>query len=140
MVFVFSGFNTGDAIVSLAIDIRDSSWSVAFSTKHNWFNVLVHLWDCSYLMHMTGPSSLLLNPDKSFKAFGSDAENQVNFGKGQELENYYYFRRFATEFYSKRVSVNSDVFLIFVPLNMFMNTIKKPNKKRENLYSLNGNS
>lgn len=121
MVFIFSGFNTSNAIISLAIDIRDSLWSVAFSTKNDWLHVFAELWDGS--IHMKGPSSLLLNPDKSFKAFGSDAENQVDFGEGQELGNYYYFRRFATAFYSKRVSVNSDVFLLFVPLNMFMNTI-----------------
>lgn len=127
----FSGFNTNEAIISLVVDIRDSLWSVAFSTKNYWFNVHGMLWDSRF--HMAGPSSLLLNPDKSFKAFGSDAEDEVD----RELGNYYYFRRFATAFYSKRVSINSDVFTMYVPLNMNMNTINEVGKK-ENWYLVNG--
>lgn len=88
--------------------------------NNKWLNVFVQLWDKVLDIDMAGPCSLLLNPDKSFKAFGSDAENQVNFGQGQELGNCYYFPRFATAFYSKRVSVSVDFFLLFVPFNMLI--------------------
>lgn len=101
----------------MAFDIRNPLWMVCFSTKHRWFE------DVSTYVQNDLPvqyrdkvfPSLLLNPDKSLKAFGYEAEQQFISRKEERSEDYYYFRRFTTDFFSNQVS---SIFLEFQPFGI----------------------
>lgn len=55
------------------------------------------------LMSLKTPTILLLNPDKSFKAFGYEAENEyTQLAEDGEHEDYYYFRRFKMMLYNAK--------------------------------------
>ncbi|XP_034316125.2 heat shock 70 kDa protein 12B-like [Magallana gigas] len=96
-----------------AIDFGTTYSGFAFSWKHDWSKVQV-IENCSgNFLSMKVPTSLLLNPDKSFAAFGlqadtnytemaekndsdsdSDSEDNGEKTRKEDYRNYYYFHRF----------------------------------------------
>jgi hypothetical protein len=56
------------------------------------------------LISLKTPSILLLNPDKSFKSFGYEAENDYgDLAAEGNHKDYYYFRRFKMLLYNTEV-------------------------------------
>ena len=102
------------------IDFGTTYSGFAFSQKSSWENV--HFQTCSsgdFLSHKE-PTVLLLNPDKSFKAFGYKAETMyMEMTKIRSLESdttilvkpeeewkkHYYFSRFKMLLYKNQVRV-----------------------------------
>lgn len=96
-----------------AIDFGTTYSGFAFSWKHDWSKVQV-IENCSgNFLSMKVPTSLLLYPDKSFAAFGlqadtnytemaekndsdsdSDSEDNGEKTRKEDYRNYYYFHRF----------------------------------------------
>lgn len=111
-----------------AIDFGTTYSGFAFSWKHDWSKVQVISNHSADFMSRKVPTSLLLKPDKSFYAFGSEAEiiytqmaekkdsdsdsdsdSEVN-GKEQKSANrdcndYYYFHRFKMLLHENKVSI-----------------------------------
>lgn len=92
-----------------AIDFGTTYSGFAFSWKYDWSKVQV-IENCSgNFLSMKVPTSLLLNPNKTFAAFGlqadtyytemaekndSDSENDGERKPKEDYRNYYYFHRF----------------------------------------------
>lgn len=79
--------------------IGHSKWCYAFSTHCDWFEVFtpkhsVIRGDCT--------ASLLLNPDKSIRAFGPEAISEFRTG---DLEDCYFFQQMSNVFDFEKVSI-----------------------------------
>lgn len=103
-----------------AIDFGSTYSGFAFSWKYDWSKVRV-IANCSgNFLPMKGPTSLLLNPDKTFAAFGlqadthytemaekndsdSDSENNGEKKPKEDYRNYYYFHRFKMLLHENKV-------------------------------------
>ena len=105
-----------------AIDFGTTYSGFAFSQRSSWENV--HFQTCSSgdFLSQKEPTVLLLNPDKSFKAFGYNAETTyMEMTKQRNLESditskekpeenwkkYYYFSRFKMLLYENEVRVTT---------------------------------
>ena len=103
-----------------AIDFGTTYSGFAYSQRSSWENV--HFQTCSSgdFLSQKEPTVLLLNPDKSFKAFGYEAETTyMEMTKKRDLESditsqgipeedwkkYYYFSRFKMLLYENEVRV-----------------------------------
>lgn len=62
-------------LVVAAIDFGTTYSGYAFSWKHDWAKVHTNQWNADSFMSSKAPTTLLLYPDKSFFAFGYEAEN-----------------------------------------------------------------
>lgn len=105
-----------------AIDFGTTYSGFAFSWKHDWSKVQV-IENCSgNFLSMKVPTSLLLYPDKSFAAFGlqadtnytemaekndsdsdSDSEDNGEKTRKEDYRNYYYFHRFKMLLHENKV-------------------------------------
>lgn len=103
--------NTDDfKIIAAAFDIRTSSWSSAFSFWGNWFDVKTTNWQTNNQRYVNVvPASLLLNQDKSFRAFGYEAEEQYDDAKDDEKRDIFFFQRITTAFESSMHLVRTFV-------------------------------
>lgn len=105
-----------------AIDFGTTFSGFAFSPKSSWENV--HFQTCSSgdFLSQKEPTVLLLNPDKSFKAFGYEAETTyMEMTEKRDVESvmtsqeipeedwkkYYYFSRFKMLLYENEVRVTT---------------------------------
>lgn len=101
-----------------AIDFGTTYSGFAFSWKYDWSKVQV-IENCSgNFLSMKVPTSLLLNPNKTFAAFGlqadtyytemaekndSDSENDGERKPKEDYRNYYYFHRFKMLLHDNKV-------------------------------------
>lgn len=112
------GRSTDTTLVAAAFDIRNSSWCCAFSYWGKCSEVKTINW-CSSNSNVSNtlPASLLLNPDKSFKAFGYEA--QEHYGRLGDVERagYYFFQEVMSVFYSQKVC------FIYVYIQLFSYTL-----------------
>lgn len=103
-----------------AIDFGTTYSGFAFSQKSSWENVYFPTCCSGDFESEKEPTVLLLNPDKSIKAFGYKAETMyMEMTKTRDLESditsqeipeedwktYYYFSRFKMLLYEKEVKV-----------------------------------
>ncbi|XP_056013062.1 heat shock 70 kDa protein 12A-like [Ostrea edulis] len=91
-----------------AIDFGTTYSGYAFSWKHEWGKVQVNEWNSGEFLSSKAPTAILLKPDKSFYAFGfdaetiftnmaerdSDSEDDEEEGPKENCEDCYYFHRF----------------------------------------------
>ncbi|XP_062582495.1 heat shock 70 kDa protein 12B-like [Saccostrea cucullata] len=80
-----------------AIDFGTTYSGYAYSFKHDWATVHTNSWPGEHQLSYKAPTALLLNPDKSFKAFGFEAESFYSSLTSEEddrCKKYYFFRRF----------------------------------------------
>lgn len=110
--------NTDDfKMIAAAFDIRTSSWSSAFSFWGNWFDVKTTNWQTNNQRYVNVvPASLLLNQDKSFRAFGYEAEEQYDDTEDDEKRDFFFFQRITTAFES-----SMDLVRTFVLNSLFTN-------------------
>lgn len=103
--------NTDDfKIIAAAFDIRTSSWSSAFSFWGNWFDVKTTNWQTNNQRYVNVvPASLLLNQDKSFRAFGYEAEEQYDDAEDDEKRDFFFVQRITTAFESSMDLVRTFV-------------------------------
>ncbi|XP_062582370.1 heat shock 70 kDa protein 12A-like [Saccostrea cucullata] len=80
-----------------AIDFGTTYSGYAYSFKDNWAKVLTNNWSGGEQLSYKAPTALLLKPDKSFKAFGFEAENcyaNLTTEEDGTCKDYYFFQRF----------------------------------------------
>lgn len=71
-----TGFKSKSGILAVAaIDFGTTFSGYAFSWKHEWAKVHTNDWHAGNFMSSKAPTTLLLKEDKSFFAFGYEAEN-----------------------------------------------------------------
>lgn len=112
------GRSTDNTLVAAAFDIRNSSWCCAFSYWGEYSEVKTFNW-CSSNSNVSNtlPASLLLNPDKSFKAFGYEAQEQYGRLGDVSRAGYYFFQEVMSVFDSQKVG------LIYVYIQPFSYTL-----------------
>ena len=110
-----------DKLVVAAIDFGTTYSGYAFSFKHEYekepTKVSSNNWTAGTrgLVSLKTPTTLLLRPDKTFEAFGYEAEDRyADLALDEEHGDWYYFRRFKMMLFEKIVSA------ISAPLNMFL--------------------
>jgi len=94
-----------------AIDFGTTYSGYAFSSKDGFkqepLKVVSNVWNAGTrsLISHKAPTALLLNPDKTFKAFGYEAENQyIELSEeDKDVQKYYYFHRFKMVLHKNRV-------------------------------------
>ncbi|XP_061183703.1 heat shock 70 kDa protein 12A-like isoform X3 [Saccostrea echinata] len=80
-----------------AIDFGTTYSGYAYSFKHDWATVQTNTWSGEQQVSYKAPTALLLNPDKSFKAFGFEAEtfySSLTSEDDDSCKEYYFFQRF----------------------------------------------
>ena len=82
-----------------AIDFGTTYSGYAFSSKDNWAKVITNHVNLSggNQISQKAPTALLLNPDKTFKAFGYEAEQQyANLASddNNNCKKFYFFQKF----------------------------------------------
>ncbi|KAL4230004.1 Heat shock 70 kDa protein 12A [Mactra antiquata] len=106
-----------DPFVVAAIDFGTTYSGYAFSFWHDYLldplKIQTNLaWYCSSgqsLVSTKTPTSVLLNPDKTFNAFGFEAEDKYfELAEEDEHTDYYFFRRFKMLLF-KRMTINREV-------------------------------
>ncbi|WAQ98908.1 HS12A-like protein [Mya arenaria] len=107
----------GDKKAVVAIDIGTSYTGLAYSLSGDYhadkktekiYTVFRYSWSYSSLNKT--PTVLLLNPDKSFMAFGYDAEKRFAelAEDGIDESQYHYFKHFKMELYSDQAGISHD--------------------------------
>ena len=91
--------------VVIALYIGDTSWNNSFSFRREWSKVLEESQNIQRSCELHCVPSLLLNPDKTFNAFGYEAqENYSRLCEGYNEKRYYYFENITSIFESDQVS------------------------------------
>lgn len=81
----------------------DTSWNYSFSFHREWSKVLEDSKKVQRELHSV--PSLLLNPDKTFNAFGYEAqENYSELCEDKHEKQYYYFDNITSIFESNQAS------------------------------------
>ena len=100
-----------DKLVVAAIDFGTTYSGYAFSFKHDYekepTKVSSNNWTAGSraLVSLKTPTTLLLKPDKTFAAFGYEAEDRyADLALDEEHGKWYYFRRFKMMLFNKIVS------------------------------------
>lgn len=108
------------------IDLGSTFSGFAWSDQHNWINVRNNMYISGRMISQKCPSVLLLNPDKSFLAFGyeaqrvfkdlredsysdsdssdSNSQDETGYITTKTWRNYYYFPDFKMFLQKKKVS------------------------------------
>ncbi|KAH3830275.1 heat shock 70 kDa protein 12A-like [Dreissena polymorpha] len=103
------------AVVVAAIDFGTTYSGWAFSFKHEFesdpLKISAKQWIGGSLLSSKGPTCVLIKPDgKSLEAFGYDAESKyADLAETHAHKQWYYFKRFKMELYSKGGGVKRDV-------------------------------
>ena len=99
-----------DKLVVAAIDFGTTYSGYAFSFKHEYekecTKVSSNNWTAGSraLVSLKTPTTLLLKPDKTFEAFGYEAEDRyADLALDEEHGDWYYFRRFKMMLFEKIV-------------------------------------
>ena len=102
---------TGSLVVA-AIDFGTTYSGYAFAFRHEFesdppkINANTNWVAGGQLISLKTPTILLLNKNKTFQAFGYEAEDQYGqLAADNEHKDYYYFRRFKMKLYSLKVAV-----------------------------------
>ncbi|KAL4230003.1 hypothetical protein ACF0H5_010391 [Mactra antiquata] len=104
-------------LVVAAIDFGTTFSGYAFSFRHDYDLDALKIqtnqaWHCSSgqsMVSMKTPTTVLLNPDKTFNAFGFEAEDKYfELAEEDKHKDYYFFRRFKMLLYNK-LTVNREV-------------------------------
>ena len=119
---------SGSHYVVAAMDFGTTYSGYAYSLTHEYESdptkVFAHTkWvaGSQQLISLKTPSILLLNPDKSFKSFGYEAENDYgDLAAECNHKDYYYFRRFKMLLYNAEVSFYWYFTLVNLRLNLLI--------------------
>nr|XP_022322385.1 heat shock 70 kDa protein 12A-like [Crassostrea virginica]XP_022322386.1 heat shock 70 kDa protein 12A-like [Crassostrea virginica] len=77
------------------IDFGTTYSGFAYSFKHEWTKIIVNQYHGGEYLTHKAPTTLLLNPDKSFCKFGFDAEKEyAALAEDDKHRDYFFFRRF----------------------------------------------
>ena len=77
------------------IDFGTTYSGFAYSFKHEWTKIIVNQYHGGEYLTHKAPTTLLLNPDKSFCKFGFEAEKEyAALAEEDEHRDYFFFRRF----------------------------------------------
>ena len=98
-----------------AIDFGTTYSGYAFSTYQDKNKISANNWVAGSraLMSLKTPTTLLLKPDKTFAAFGYEAENDYSqLAEDDEHKGYYYFRRFKMKLFNQQVCILVDCVLL----------------------------
>lgn len=99
-----------------AIDFGTAYSGYAYSWKNEWGRIHINKqWSSGYCLSPKAPTTMLLNPNKTFCAFGYEAEclyseldalncNKKKKNKGKR-DKYYFFQRFKDILYEQVSSV-----------------------------------
>lgn len=95
-----------------AIDFGTTYSGYAFSSKDGWekepLKINSNVWNAGTkrLLSSKAPTTLLLNPDKSFLSFGYDAETEYSdmAENGKNVQSYYYFDCFKMLLHDNKVN------------------------------------
>lgn len=95
-------------IAVVAIDFGTTFSGFAFAFNHQEGETGIHMnkdWgtDQGYSMLKT-PTSLLLNPDKSFNSFGFEAQDRFAELEDEQAQEFYYFQYFKMMLHNSEVS------------------------------------
>lgn len=103
--------STDTKLLAAAFDLRNSSWSCAFSPRGHWSDVRTINW-CSMRFNMSNtlPASLLLNPDKSFRAFGYEAREQYGCLEDEQRMEFYFFQEITSVLDSQKVCIRHTAY------------------------------
>ena len=94
--------NTTDFKLSVAIDLGTYYSGYAVLAKEDFRNDPAKFINTSLRI----PTTILLNPQKEFRAFGFDAENEyLKLASGNQHRDWYYVRKFKARLYSERVGM-----------------------------------
>ena len=94
-----------DKPVVIAIYIGDKSWNNSFSFRREWSKVLAESQNIQRTDEVHNVPSLLLNPDKTFNAFGYEAqENYSGLCEDHNEKRYYFFENITSIFESGQAS------------------------------------
>lgn len=96
-------------LLAAAFDLRNSSWGCAFSPRGRQSDVRSIIWSSKRCISSTLPASLLLNPDKSFRAFGNEAQKQYERLKDEQRWEFYFFQDITSVLDSQKVSITHTV-------------------------------
>lgn len=91
-------------LLAAAFNLTNSSWGCAFSPRGHHSTVRSFQWQNRCNISQTLPASLLLNPDKSFRAFGYEAQEQYACLTGRRRMEFYFFQDIMSVFDSQKVS------------------------------------
>lgn len=95
-----------------AIDFGTTYSGYAFSSKDDWgkepLKIITNNWNAGAknLLSTKAPTTLLLNPDKSLRSFGYEAETKYAemIEDEENFEDHYYFHCFKMLLHSNKVS------------------------------------
>ncbi|KAK3100280.1 hypothetical protein FSP39_017450 [Pinctada imbricata] len=97
-----------DYMYVAAIDFGTTFSGYAFAMRHNFLKDKANIHTTNWIAPSGGitslktPTTLLLNPDKSFNSFGYDAEAAyTSLSEDDKHENYFYFRRFKMSLFDR---------------------------------------
>ncbi|VDI29366.1 Hypothetical predicted protein [Mytilus galloprovincialis] len=94
-----------------AIDFGTTYSGVAFSTRVDQMSIFTCDWKDSDLTSSKTPTSVLLNKQKEFVAFGYEADNKYtqDIIPDEEMDDFYYFRRFKMTLHNKRLTLHTEI-------------------------------
>lgn len=88
-----------------AIDFGTAYSGYAYSWKNEWGRIHINKqWSSGYCLSPKAPTTMLLNPNKTFCAFGYEAERLYSDLEGKR-DKYYFFQRFKDILYRQVSSV-----------------------------------
>lgn len=80
-----------------AIELGTTYSGFAYSFKDDWTKTIVKLYHGGEYFTHKAPTTLLLNPDKSFCAFGFEAEKRyAALAEKDKHRDYFFFRRLGS--------------------------------------------
>ncbi|KAK3099812.1 hypothetical protein FSP39_010132 [Pinctada imbricata] len=107
-----------DYLYVAAIDFGTTFSGYAFAMRHDFLedktNIKTTVWNAPSggITSLKTPTTLLLNPDKSFNSFGYDAEaNYTTLSEEDAHERYYYFRRFKMSLFDREKRLTRETLL-----------------------------
>ncbi|KAK3609225.1 hypothetical protein CHS0354_035164 [Potamilus streckersoni] len=96
-------------LLTAAIDFGTTYSGYAYSFACDPGKLFAHYWEGK---HIKTPTAILLNPDRTFAAFGTEAEVKYQaLITSKEAEAWYYFERFKMELYHQNPPLNRDMVL-----------------------------
>lgn len=96
-------------LLAAAFNLTNSSWGCAFSPRGHHSTVRSFQWQNRCNISQTLPASLLLNPDKSLKAFGYKAQEQYEHLKEEQRNAFYFFQEVTSVLDLQKVRITHTV-------------------------------
>ncbi|VDI22969.1 Hypothetical predicted protein [Mytilus galloprovincialis] len=94
-----------------AIDFGTTYSGFAFSTRDDQIAVYTCDWKSSDLTSSKTPTTVLLDKQQKFKAFGYEADNKYiqDIIPDESMDEFYYFRRFKMTLHNERLSLDTEI-------------------------------